>query len=158
MLCDDCGKNQATYHEVRSINGRRTEVHLCEQCRRKNGYDSLPLSGMGDVFGSFDEFFGGAREDETCEFCGTNIRDFLDTGYVGCEHCYDRFSRALLPQMQRIQKKVQHVGKVPGRKQQGTLSEYDRLKAELDKAIEVEDYEKAGKINEQLKRLKEGRQ
>ena len=94
MLCDECGKNQATYHEIRKINGRRTEVHLCDACRRKNGYDVLPVSGMGDVFGSFDEFFGnGMREDETCEFCGTNIRDFLETGYLGCEHCYDKFSR-----------------------------------------------------------------
>ena len=76
MLCDECGKNQATYHEIRKINGRRTEVHLCDACRRKNGYDVLPVSGMGDVFGSFDEFFGnGMREDETCEFCGTNIRE-----------------------------------------------------------------------------------
>ena len=66
MLCDECGKNQATYHEIRKINGRRTEVHLCDACRRKNGYDVLPVSGMGDVFGSFDEFFGnGMREDET---------------------------------------------------------------------------------------------
>lgn len=158
MLCDECGKNQATYHEIRKINGWRTEVHLCDACRRKNGYDVLPVSGMGDVFGSFDEFFGnGMREDETCEFCGTNIRDFLETGYLGCEHCYDKFSRTVLPQLQRIQKKVMHAGKAPGQKQASGLSEYDRLKAELDKAIEVEDYEKAGKINEQLKRLKEGK-
>ena len=58
MLCDDCGKNQATYHEIRKINGRTTQVHLCEQCRRKHGYDVLPLSGMGDILGSFNEFFG----------------------------------------------------------------------------------------------------
>ena len=157
MLCGDCGKNQATYHEIRTINGRRTEVHLCEQCRRKKGYDVLPMSGMGDVFGSFDEFFGGGTENETCEFCGTNIRDFYDTGYVGCEKCYDRFSRAILPQLQRIQKKVQHVGKQPDKKRSAPLDEYGRLKAELDKAIELEDYEKAGKINEQLKKLKEGK-
>jgi uvrB/uvrC protein len=159
MLCDDCGKNQATYHEIRKINGRTAQVHLCEQCRRKHGYDVLPLSGMGDILGSFNEFFGAPGiEDATCEYCGTNINDFLGTGYLGCEHCYDRFSRSILPQLRQMQRKVQHVGKIPGKKSSEPVSEYARLKAELDKAVEAEDYEKAGRINEQLKKLKENRQ
>ena len=107
MLCDDCGKNQATYHEIRKINGRTTQVHLCEQCRRKHGYDVLPLSGMGDILGSFNEFFGTPNiENDTCEYCGTNLNDFLSTGYLGCEHCYDRFSRSILPQLKQMQRKV----------------------------------------------------
>lgn len=158
MLCDDCGKNQATYHEIRKINGRTTQVHLCDQCRNNRGYDVLPLSGMGDILGSFNEFFGSeSLGDATCEYCGTAIGDFLSTGYLGCEHCYDKFSRSILPQLRQIQRKVQHVGKVPGQKSNDSVSEYARLKAELDKAIEVEDYEKAGRINEQLKKLKESK-
>ena len=159
MLCDDCGKNQATYNEIRKINGRTAQVQLCEQCRRKHGYDVLPLSGMGDILGRFNEFFGAPGiEDATCEYCGTNINDFLGTGYLGCEHCYDRFSRSILPQLRQMQRKVQHVGKIPGKKSSEPVSEYARLKAELDKAVEAEDYEKAGRINEQLKKLKENRQ
>lgn len=157
MLCDDCGKNEATYHSIRKINGMKTETHLCAECRRMRGYDDMPLSGIGDMLGSFGGFFGEPiMPTATCEYCGTTADDFLSTGYLGCEHCYEKFNRAILPQLQQLQPKVQHVGKEPGRQSQH-ISEYARLQAELNKAIELEDYVKAGEINEQLKKLKENK-
>ena len=29
MLCDECGKNEATFHSIKKINGVTTERHLC---------------------------------------------------------------------------------------------------------------------------------
>lgn len=157
MLCDDCKQNEATYHSIRKINGIKTETHLCAQCRKKHEFDSLPLSGIGDMFGAFGDFFGSSvMGNSTCEYCGTTADDYLSTGFVGCEHCYDQFSRVILQQLQQMQQKIQHVGKLPGQ-QTAPTSEYARLKAELDKAIEVEDYERAGRINEELKKLKENK-
>ena len=157
MLCDDCKTNEATFHSIRRINGVKTETHLCAECQKKHGYEMLPISGLGDIFGTFNDFFGDSLlPSSVCESCGTTSEDFLSTGYVGCEHCYDQFNRLILPRLQQMQQKIQHTGKQPGQNEK-PLSEYDRLKCELDKAIEIEDYEKAGQINEQLKKLKENK-
>ena len=34
MLCNECGKNQATVHSVQYINGAKSEVHLCAECAK----------------------------------------------------------------------------------------------------------------------------
>ena len=161
MLCQHCKKNEASYHAVKIVNGVQTETHLCSECRRKLGVDltSVDTFGVfGDIFGALNGFFGdGLLESATCEHCGTTSDRFLRTGRVGCEHCYDKFNTLILPRLQQTQQKIRHVGKTPDKKSNNPLSEYDKLKMELDKAIEVEDYEKAGRINEQLKKLKENK-
>ena len=35
MLCGDCGKNEATIHFTKIVNGDVTELHLCEECAKK---------------------------------------------------------------------------------------------------------------------------
>ena len=34
MKCEKCGKNEASYFYRENINGRRRELHLCEDCAR----------------------------------------------------------------------------------------------------------------------------
>lgn len=52
MRCEHCGRNEATFHYQRTINGRREEAHLCPACAAELGYDT----GF-DSFGSFDSVF-----------------------------------------------------------------------------------------------------
>ena len=155
MLCDDCKRNEATFHSVKNINGFVTEVHLCPDCQRKRGFE-VHSSGFGDIFGTLSDFFGDSLlPGSVCEECGTSSDEFLSSGFLGCEHCYEKFGRLILPRVQQLQSKIQHVGKVPSEEQKdNALSEIDKLKIELSKAIEIEDYEAAGRINEQLKKLK----
>lgn len=35
MLCEECGKNQATVHMKKIINNHVNESHLCEECAKK---------------------------------------------------------------------------------------------------------------------------
>ena len=35
MLCDQCKKREAVVHITKIENGRRTELHLCAECARK---------------------------------------------------------------------------------------------------------------------------
>ena len=41
MLCQNCGKYEATTHIKRIVNGEATEAHLCSDCARALGYDSV---------------------------------------------------------------------------------------------------------------------
>ena len=41
MLCQSCGKNQATTHVKSIVNGELREYMLCPECAKKMGYGSL---------------------------------------------------------------------------------------------------------------------
>jgi len=54
MRCEHCGRNEATFHYQRSINGRTQEAHLCPACAAKLGYST----GMDGIFdGGFNSMF-----------------------------------------------------------------------------------------------------
>ena len=38
MLCEECGKAPATVRLEQVINGKKTVMHLCEECARKAGF------------------------------------------------------------------------------------------------------------------------
>ena len=120
MLCQNCGKNQATTHVKKTINGETSELHLCAACAAKQG-----LGGMWNGFG-FDlgDFWGSlfaepaAREladSVRCEGCGKTFQEIAHTGKAGCPACYTTFYDRLLPSIQRIHGKAQHVGKISPR-------------------------------------------
>lgn len=150
MLCDECKKNEATFHSIKKINGVTTERHLCAECNKKYG-SMMKLSNIGDLFSNFTPLFG-RRDTIICPKCGTTSDDFLETGYVGCPDCYKEFSAIILPAVQKMQNDVRHVGKVPGGART-KLSEIDRLKSELQKAVALEHYEEAIVLSDKLKEL-----
>ena len=153
MLCDACKKNEATYHTIRQYNGIKTETHLCAECRRK-----FVTGGISDFanafFSDFSSVFGNAKKTRVCAECGTTEEEFLNTGYVGCENCYKEFANLILPRVSQMQQGLVHVGKMPAVAAATAEGEYARLKAELKKAVDAEDYERAAKINLKLKKLK----
>ena len=55
MLCQNCGKNEATTHIKQIINGDMAESHLCSDCASHLGYSDV-FSGFGL---NLSEFFGG---------------------------------------------------------------------------------------------------
>ena len=56
MLCQNCGKNEATTHIKQVINGDTAERHLCSECAEHLGYGDA-FSGFGfDVAGLFGNF------------------------------------------------------------------------------------------------------
>ena len=60
MLCQNCGKNEATTHIKQVINGDTAERHLCSDCAEHLGYGDA-FSGFGfDVAGLFGNFFGSS--------------------------------------------------------------------------------------------------
>ncbi len=160
MLCDDCKRNEASYHEVREINGYRTDVHLCSECAKKRGigndfslFDSL-LSGFGFSNAPISQKVKNA----VCSKCGHTLEDYYTSGLLGCKNCYDEFASYVLPSLRNTQAKVMHVGKKPGIKASYKNPEYDKLKSQLAKFVEEEEYEKAAQVQEKIRKLeKEGK-
>lgn len=159
MLCDECGKNKATFHSIEKINGVTNERHLCSECQKKYGGSIMKMSGLGSLFGGFGDFFAEPRlpkrEEYICKSCGTTCDEFLDSGFVGCSDCYREFAPIIMPVIRRMQSgDASHVGKVASGVENSVSTEYERLKKELEKAIELEEYEQASIIRDRMRQLK----
>lgn len=163
MLCQNCGKYEATTHVKRIVNGEAAEAHLCSDCARAMGYTDV-FGGFGNVFGDLlGSFFGeptSALSARTvkCDKCGSTFNDIIESGKIGCAECYSTFYEKLLPSLQRIHGKTKHEGKVPNKisvSENNTENKLLSLEQELKTAVEEQNYEKAAILRDKIKELKE---
>lgn len=167
MLCQNCGKYEATTHVKRVVNGDTTEMHLCSKCAAHLGY--------GDIFSGFglnlDDFFGGflgdtaaqltAGNQKRCEKCGSTFEDIIKSGKLGCADCYRTFYDELLPSLQRIHGRIKHSGKkalnnieaVEEKAEPKKENDLSSLKAELEQAVKEQNFEQAAVLRDKIKEL-----
>ena len=169
MLCQHCQKNEATTHVKTMINGEYAEYRLCPECAHELGYDSMFPDFGADLGGLLGSFFGTAlpaRSGAThCKGCGSTLNDIRRTGKVGCADCYDTFFSELMPTIRNIHGNTEHKGKHPvieytvnedeKAKEENTAAEdqLNTLRAELKKAIEEENFERAAQLRDEIKAL-----
>ena len=159
MKCDNCNRT-ATVHLTEIKNGKKIEKHLCEQCAAQN--EGLPVKShmpINELLTNFVMAHSGLQKEAglACEHCGVNWTEFRQNGLLGCAHDYTVFERELTPLLKRAHEdQTHHVGKVPTRrggtgvpvKRQVDLT---KLRRELQKAVEAEDYERAAKLRDQIR-------
>jgi protein arginine kinase activator len=165
MKCDNCSK-QATVHLTEIHGGKKVEKHLCEQCAAKlEGLQSKAHTPINELLTSFVLAHSGAQKDQqisNCEQCGMTWAEFRQNGLLGCAADYDLFERDLAPLIQRAHEgATHHVGKTPvshGGSSAGLRQQFDltRLRKELQRAVEQEDYEQAAKLRDQIKQTERG--
>ena len=184
MLCDNCGKREANVRYSENINGRKKEMHLCEECSEKLGIGKMNFNMPID----FSSFFGGLLEDFgtpdfmplfdevktlKCDNCGYTFEDIVNTGRLGCGNCYDVFEERIDPIIKKIQGSNRHVGRTGkiidskiGKKFDGNndneendnkkeISEIEKLQNDLKQAIKDERYEDAAKIRDEIKKIED---
>ena len=142
MLCNECGKNQATVHSVQYINGAKSEVHLCAECAKHHPELNMNLFSTGDFFKSFfDDFMQlpvHSGQGAVCQSCGTSFRD------------------AVIPVLKGAHGSVQHIGEKPAasKEEAEKRRHYYELKEQLSKAIAEENFEKAAELRDEMKAMK----
>jgi protein arginine kinase activator len=159
MKCDNCNK-QATVHLTEIKSGKKIEKHLCEQCAAQS--EGLPVKShmpINELLTNFVMAHSGLQKEAgtTCEHCGMTWAEFRQNGLLGCSHDYTLFERDLTPLLKRAHEEhTHHVGKVPARRG-GTgvpmkkQVDVAKLRKELAKAVEAEDYERAAKLRDQIR-------
>ena len=141
MKCERCGRKEATFYYQSNINGRVTQVHLCPDCAAELGYaDRLYQSfrpsrrSFFDPFSLLEDF--GMLSNRMTEFpapleeaaqAAAGIEDAPDApaGLVGRD------------EQVRLQKERQR----------------NALQAQLQAAIDSENYEEAARLRDELKKL-----
>lgn len=167
MLCAICKKNQANVHITKIINGEKQEFDICDECAKRTEGMEFGGNMIFDTQFSFQNILSGLmdylnqtpqaeRVEPVCKNCGTTFSEFKKNGFLGCSECYNYFDAALIPVIRRVQGNVEHVGKIPHKSGKGILEkrELEKLKDELQKAIQSEEYEKAAEIRDKIRAIK----
>lgn len=169
MKCQSCNERPATVHITKIINGQKSELHLCEECAKQKriGFSSGGLSSfieeegfsIGKLLSSFFDYpaniYEEKAQEKACDNCGMSFPRFTETGRFGCSRCYNEFANQMNPLLRRIHGKTYHVGKIPRRtgKQLRIKSEINRLKRELQEAVNAEEYERAAILRDKIKQI-----
>jgi protein arginine kinase activator len=160
MKCDRCNK-PATVHLTEIQGGKKIEKNLCEQCagQIEQGFPVKSHTPINELLTNFVLAHSGLQKEigTACEHCGISWGDFRQNGLLGCEHDYPLFEKELKPLLERAHEgATHHLGKAPTRRggsgvPQRKQVDIARLRKELQRAIEAEDYERAAKLRDQIR-------
>lgn len=148
-------------------NGVRIERHLCERHAAEAGIKvsaSQPAPGVPTPPAA-----GTQVRSSACPTCRTTFAEFKQHGLLGCAVCYQFFEKQLAPLLERAHDGLsQHRGKTlaSGTRPQradSALAEVEarsdrlkRLKSDLERAVQSEQYERAAQLRDEIRRLCEG--
>jgi len=120
------------------------------------------LAGLADV-GEAPEL--AETKQQRCPSCGLMFAEFKKTGRFGCAQCYEVFKHQLLPLLRRIHGSIKHAGKSttlqpalakpakPAKPVRGVEGQILELKAKLERAVKMEEFEEAAGLRDKIKEL-----
>ncbi len=168
MLCQRCGKRQATVFFSKTVGNETTQAHLCEVCAQEQSqaYGGLnplafnPFAALSDFLNSFMNWNEGAITEVNsgragsvavdpqaqCPYCGYQLSTFRQNGRLGCTKCYEAFKGMLDPLIASIHGNVRHVEEVG---EEGGKSESERVMAKSPENPSAKELRK--KIEEAIK-------
>jgi protein arginine kinase activator len=168
MVCENCGEREAVIHLTQIVDNSVTTTHLCEPCAAEKGVEtgsSVAKFPLGDFLASLGK--GEAAEpseaalDVPCSACGASMRDFRQTGRLGCAVCYESFEGHLRDLLRRLHGSTRHEGEVyragarvsapagaPPRERP-----LDELKDALRRAVESENFGLAAELRDRIRVL-----
>ena len=83
MLCEKCGKNNATTHIRTVVNGVVREVNLCGYCAAKEGYATVGHNSLAGMLASMLGEVSNphiASKTVKCPICGASFSDIAESG------------------------------------------------------------------------------
>lgn len=165
MLCQKCHKNAASVRYAEVVDGRVTDIHLCQECLANHQNETQTGFKLSDPVPSLKKavaarFAERANEPQgSCSACDTELKTVLQTGNVGCSVCYDSFTEdQLRPVMEDVHVGLLHRGKMPNVNDarvnlRGLLQTKRGL---LKTTLDMEKYEEAASLRDEIRELEMG--
>jgi len=166
MLCERCGKKNASVHVTKITDGKKTEVYLCDLCTKEKGEFDFPFEGkfplhqffsglMGLPAGSSEKVVSTGYGGLQCPECGLTYTQFGQIGHFGCDRCYESFGKNLLPLLRRLHGNQKHMGKIPARAGSYVKLKKDiqSLREELQRKVAEEAFEEAAEVRDRIRKL-----
>lgn len=162
MQCQSCGADEAVIQLTKVVNNEMKVFHLCHTCAADQGIEtvappsSAPLLDFLAQIGKGIEEGAGTAETGACPSCGMTAAQLKQLGRLGCATCYTHFEGHLRGLLRRLHGATQHAGKVtfaPDAAEADRTAQVENLRRSLRRAVEVEDFEHAAKLRDQIRRL-----
>jgi protein arginine kinase activator len=156
MLCDICKKGQATVHLTEIVNEKVVEMHICPHCAKAKTQEIKEQFSAPNLFGGLLESSAVACEKAlVCPNCGLHYKDFKKKGRFGCGNCYIAFREQVVPLLRNIHGSARYQGKVPVNLHSRLSKEkhLQQLRLKLGRAVELEAYEEAAFLRDEIKKL-----
>ncbi len=164
MRCSHCGEREGIVSLTQVKEGEVHTSSLCAQCAAEKGIETgfamadTPLGGFLAKLGENvdpDAPLLAALE-ARCDGCNATLRDFRETGRVGCAECYLAFDAPLRELLRRLHGSTHHTGMQYDHGESPTVRiEPGRtdleLREQLRRAVEREQFELAAEIRDQLR-------
>lgn len=149
--CGHC-KKPATIHLTQIVQNKIQKVDLCEDCPFKKNVTDPKGFSLADFLTSQPQMASMGESSMACPSCGMQAVDFKRTGRLGCPDCYVTFGEMLRPMLSNMHKDVCHRGKIPEHAIHRVHRERKKetLRAEIEEAIQNEDYEKAAELRDAI--------
>ena len=139
MLCTKCGKNEATVYFSKTINGNKTEQHLCVECSKEIGIAEQFAKHQNYIRSRMLAPFGGFQLFSDASF--PNLFDsFFDYDLLTCE-----------PKKVETQSEKESITEV------SPADKISTLRTKLQNAVNNERYEDAAKFRDEIKALEQGK-
>ncbi len=161
MLCESCGQNAATVHVTNIVNSKKRETHLCDGCYKEKETSAFKTQevSIAEALGGLVSIKGELEEaPSNCPKCGMSYEEFKSQARLGCSLDYEHFKPKLLGLLEKLHSgATSHTGKIP--RHRGARVERQKrielLKTDLQKAVALEEYERAAEIRDEIKALSE---
>jgi protein arginine kinase activator len=160
MVCDNCHERDAVVNLTTIENNAVRQLHLCEQCAAERGVETTvaaPKHPLGEFLQAVQQQSVPASADAgKCSFCGHTMKDFRETGRLGCARCYSTFESSMRELLRRVHGGPRHIGRTYRApkdevlEKAGTLGE---LREKLRRAIEQEQFEAAAELRDRIRVL-----
>ena len=169
MKCQKCDKS-ATFHITELSGGTHHELHLCEEhahqyLTQSNTAEAGPTASLAGALAQQLAVGQTAEElakldQKACTICGITFYEFRNQGRLGCPHDYVFFEKELEPLIVNIHGETHHTGKQPRKHFGGTDRRTDliRLRREIKQAVSQEDYERASRLRDDIRKIEQSEQ
>ncbi|MCD6415401.1 MAG: UvrB/UvrC motif-containing protein [Planctomycetes bacterium] len=159
IICQICGKRQATVHLTEFVEGEPVQTHFCEACYSET--EGLPPLTPAAVFSHILSAVAPELKKLTgrrCPHCGMDYLTFRQQGLLGCPNDYELFKDALSQLLEQIHASTEHCGKVPPQagRQAALHSRARSLRRQMEKAVLTENYELAAQLRDEIQGIESG--
>lgn len=147
--CPLTGKfcNKEKCYSITEINdGVMENIELCQNCIKDYKTD---FALFDDIISELAQIV--VSENKRCPKCNCSMQNIFEMARLGCPTCYEFFEKELKPRINYCHGspiELKHIGKVP--KEWKRKNQKEKLTRKLQEAIEIEDYETAATIRDQI--------
>ena len=161
MKCELCNDNIASvvFFVLDKEEKIEKKLYLCEFCANKGPVYSFVVNQNQQSLHQKKFSLPKETDEDTsvlsCSYCLTSAKDFLESGLLGCAHCYGTFQELIRDLITEKQPELIHRGKVPVRlfRRKKIKKDIDHLRQIYQRCLEEENYEQASGVVRRLKQL-----